>query len=129
MCAAVSFTTFVSLTLYKNTTRNKRIRKCRIGSSNQANITLTVSTDFVLQPAIEVNCKRPTVLSDLAIYSTSRNCDKSGTMLSPCYKVDDGNRLATSCSNMTDTNCSQQVATSLLSSTCNVPTISDLLRL
>jgi hypothetical protein len=27
-------------------------------------------------------------------------------LLSPCYKVDDGNRLATSCSNMTNTSCS-----------------------
>ena len=34
-------------------------------------------------------------------------CDKSGTkFLSPCYKVDDGNRLATSCSNNTNTGCS-----------------------
>ena len=43
-------------------TRNKR--KCRIGNNlNQANITLNNSTDFVLQPAIEANCKRPIVYS------------------------------------------------------------------
>jgi hypothetical protein len=28
---------------------------------------LNISTDFVLQPAIEANCKRPTVFSDFAI--------------------------------------------------------------
>jgi hypothetical protein len=53
-----------------------------------------------------------------------------------CMKVDkrelscsksDGNRLATSCSNKTNTGCSSQVATSLLSSTCYVQTISDLM--
>jgi hypothetical protein len=32
-------------------------------------ITLNISIDFVLQPAIEANCKRPTVFSDFAIYN------------------------------------------------------------
>jgi hypothetical protein len=32
-------------------------------------------------------------------------------VISPCYTVDDGNRLATSCFNKTNTDCSQQVAT------------------
>jgi hypothetical protein len=36
---------------------------------NQANITLNISTNYVLQPAIEANYKRPTVFSDFVIYS------------------------------------------------------------
>jgi hypothetical protein len=63
---------FNSLWEYRTTTtRNKR--KCRIGSNlHQANITLNISTNFVLQPAIEANCKRPSVFSDFAIYSTAK---------------------------------------------------------
>jgi hypothetical protein len=49
----------------KNTvpcTANKKKRKWRIGSKfRQANITLNISTNYALQPAIEANCKRPTV--------------------------------------------------------------------
>jgi hypothetical protein len=37
----------------------------------QANITLNISANFVLQLAIEANCKRPIVFSDFAIYSIS----------------------------------------------------------
>ena len=43
-------------------------RKCRIGSNlNQANTTQYISTDRVLQPAIEANGKRLPIFFDFAI--------------------------------------------------------------
>ena len=39
-------------------TASKNERKCRIASNlHQTNSTLNISTDFVLQPPIETNCK------------------------------------------------------------------------
>jgi hypothetical protein len=39
----------------------------------QTNITPNISTNFVLQLAIEAHCKRPIVFSDFAIYSIASN--------------------------------------------------------
>jgi hypothetical protein len=52
----------------------KNERKCRIGSNlHPANITLNISTNYVQQPAIEANCKRPAVYSLILRFTASRN--------------------------------------------------------
>ena len=52
----------------------KNERKCRIGSNlHPANITLNISTNYVQQPEIEANCKRPAVYSMILRFTASRN--------------------------------------------------------
>ena len=60
--------------MYATIYRNKR--KCRIGTGAinfqlQANITLNISTNYILQLAIEADSKRPTVYS--YVFTASRN--------------------------------------------------------
>ena len=59
-------------------------------------------------PDLQTSCNKVVVkpIQDVFALLVPSCCDKSGTSCyQSFYKVDDGNRLATSCSNKTNTGC------------------------
>jgi hypothetical protein len=58
---------------------------------------------------LQTNCKKVVVKAISGCTRTACSqllCQIWNKLLSPCYKVDDGDRLAAGCSNKTDTGCS-----------------------
>ena len=69
---------------------------------------------------LQTSCKKVVIkpISGCVRTACSQLLPQVWNTLSPCYKVADGNRLATSYSNETNTGCSNKFGTSLLPSTC-----------